>query len=63
MPDENDDEELMTRREVAAMFSTTCQVVTYWAQRGTLNEVRTADNKPRYRRSEVQALWNSGFRW
>ena len=61
MPEDDDD--LMTRKEVAEMFRTTYQVVTYWAQRGTLNEIRTAHNKPRYRRSEVQALWDSGFRW
>lgn len=64
MPNENDDEEdLMTRKQVAEMFRTTAQVVAYWARRGTLNEVRTASNKPRYRRAEVQALWDSGFRW
>lgn len=42
MPNENDDEEdLMTRKQVAEMFRTTAQVVAYWARRGTLNEVRT----------------------
>ena len=62
VPDQNDDE-LMTRREVAAMFSTTSQVVAYWVRRGKLPEVRTASGKPRYRRADVQALWDSGFRW
>jgi hypothetical protein len=62
---EGKDEDLMTRREVAAMFHTTSQVVAYWARKSKplLTEVRTADGKPRYRRSEVQALWNSGYRW
>ena len=63
MPAENDDEDLMTRKQVAELFHTTYQIVTYWAQRGKLTEVRTADNKPRYRRADVQALWDSGFRW
>lgn len=62
VPDETDDE-LMTRREVAEMFRTTPQVVAYWARRKTLPEVRTANGKPRYRRADVQALWDSGFRW
>jgi hypothetical protein len=60
------DEDLMTRREVAEMFHTTPQVVAYWALRKKpplLTEIRTASNKPRYRRSEVQALWASGYRW
>jgi hypothetical protein len=62
---EGKDEDLMTRREVAAMFGTTSQVVAYWARKRKplLTEVRTADGKPRYRRSEVQALWDSGYRW
>jgi hypothetical protein len=62
---ESKDDELMTRREVAAMFSTTSQVVRYWAhkRKPLLTEVRTAEGKPRYRRSEVQALWDSGYRW
>jgi hypothetical protein len=60
------DEDLMTRREVAEMFHASPQVAAYWALRKQpplLTEVRTAGNKPRYRRSEVQALWDSGFRW
>jgi hypothetical protein len=60
---END---LMTRREVAEMSHTTPQVVAYWALRKKpplLTEIRTAGNKPRYRRPEVQALWDSGYRW
>jgi hypothetical protein len=50
------DEDLMTRREVAEMFHTRPQVVGYWALRKKLpllTEIRTAINKPRYRRSEV----------
>jgi hypothetical protein len=59
------DEDLMTRREVAAMFHTTSQVVAYWARKRKplLTEVRTVEGKPRYRRSEVQALWDSRYRW
>lgn len=63
MPNDNDDEDLMTRKQVAEMFRTTPQVVAYWARRGTVNEVRTASNKHRNRRGEVQALWDSGLRW
>jgi hypothetical protein len=60
------DEDLMTRREVAEIFHTSPQVVAYWALRKKpplLTEIRTASNKPRYQRSEVQALWDSGYRW
>ena len=63
MADADTDEDLMTRREVAALFKTTSQVVAYWAKRKKLAEIRTANNKPRYRRAEVQALYDSGFRW
>ena len=58
-------EDLMTRREVAEMFHTTPQVVAYWALRKKpplLSEIRTASNKPRYRRSDVQALCDSAYR-
>ena len=65
VPDETDDEDLMTRQQVAELFRTSPQVVAYWARRNPprLTEVRTANGKPRYRRADVQALWDSGFRW
>ncbi len=60
------DEDLMTRREVPEMFHASPHVAAYWALRKKprlLTEIRTAGKKPRYRRSEVQALRDSGFRW
>jgi hypothetical protein len=56
--------DLMTRREVAAKFGVTSQLVGGWARRKppVLAEVRDAEGRPRYRRAEVEALYASGFR-
>jgi hypothetical protein len=50
------DEELMTRRQVAAVFRVTSAAVATWARRGRLPEVRDEDGRPRYRRADVEAL-------
>jgi hypothetical protein len=50
-------EDLMTRREVAFLFRATSQAVAAWARRGRLTEVRDAEGKPRYRRAEVEELF------
>ena len=55
------DEDLMTRRQVAFLFGVTSATVATWARRGRLPEVRTQAGKPRYRRSDVEALLRSGF--
>lgn len=59
-----DGEDLMTRHDVAVMFRVTSQVVAKWPRRKppVLTEVRNAEGKPRYRRAEVEALYESGFR-
>ncbi len=54
-------EDLMTRREVAFLFRATSQAVAAWARRGRLTEVRNAEGKPRYRRTEVEELFRSVF--
>jgi hypothetical protein len=61
---DDDDEDLMTRLEVAYKFGVTSAVVANWARRNppVLTEVRTADDRPRYRRAEVEELYDSGFR-
>jgi hypothetical protein len=59
-----DGEDLMTRSEVAMKFGVTSQLVGGWARRTppVLTEVRDADGRPRYRRTEVEALYASRFR-
>jgi hypothetical protein len=56
------DEDLMTRRQVAVMFRVTSASVASWARRGHLPEVRNETGRPRYRRSDVEALFRSGLR-
>ena len=55
-------EDLMTRRQVASMFGVTSAAVASWARRGRLPEVRNEAGRPRYRRSDVEALFRSGMR-
>ncbi len=55
-------EDLMTRRQVASLFRVTSAVVAKWAQRGRLPEVRNEAGRPRYRRTDVEALFRSGVR-
>lgn len=64
MPAITDDDELMTRYDVAMMFRVTSAAVAQWARRKppVLTEVRNAEDKPRYKRSDVEALYHSGFR-
>ena len=56
-------EELMTRKQVASLFRVTSAAVASWARRGRLPEVRDETGRPRYRRSDVEALFRSGMRW
>jgi predicted site-specific integrase-resolvase len=55
-------EDLMTRKQVAYLFRVTSAAVATWARRGRLPEVRNQDGRPRYRRTDVEALFRSGFR-
>jgi hypothetical protein len=59
-----DDHDLMTRSEVAHKFGVTSETVSKWARRKVpvLTEVRSAEDRPRYRRAEVEELYRSGFR-
>ena len=59
------EEDLLTRREVAYKFGVTSATIKNWArsQQVALTEVPGGEQgRPRYRRAEVQALWDSGFR-
>lgn len=60
--DNNVDEDLMTRRQVASLFGVTSASVATWARRGRLPEVRNEDGRPRYRRADVEALVRSSVR-
>jgi predicted site-specific integrase-resolvase len=52
----------MTRRQVASLFRVTSAVVATWARRGRLPEVRNEAGRPRYRRADVEALFQSGVK-
>jgi hypothetical protein len=54
-----DEDDLMTRRQVAMLFRVTSAVVATWARRGRLPEVRNEDGRPRYRREDVEQLFRS----
>ncbi len=60
----DDVEDLMTRVDVARKFGVTSEAVARWARRSppVLTEVRDVQDKPRYRRAEVEELYDSGFR-
>ena len=55
-------EDLMTRSQVASLFRVTSAVVATWARRGRLPEVRNEAGRPRYRRADVEALFQSGVK-
>jgi hypothetical protein len=52
-------EDLMTRRQVASLFRVTSSAVATWTRRGRLAEVRDGAGRPRYWRTEVEALFRS----
>ncbi len=52
----------MTRRQVASLFRVTSAVVATWARRGRLPEVRDEAGRPRYRRVDVETLFQAGLR-
>ena len=54
-----EEEDLMTRRQVAMLFRVTSAVVATWARRGRLPEVRNSDGRPRYRRGDVEQLFRA----
>ena len=57
-------EDLMTRREVAYKFGVVSATVKNWARSSAvaLTEISDGQGRPRYRRVEVEALFESGFR-
>ncbi len=56
-------DEWMTRQEVAYKFAVASVTVKNWAKspKVALTEVKDDEGKPRYRRSEVEALYATGF--
>jgi hypothetical protein len=57
------DDEWMTRREVAYRFAVASVTVKNWAKspRVALTEFKDDEGKPRYKRSQVEALYATGF--
>jgi Helix-turn-helix domain len=62
MADDHTDEDLMTRRQVASLFRVTSAAVAAWARRGRLPEVRNEAGRPRYRRADVEELFQTAVR-
>jgi predicted site-specific integrase-resolvase len=62
MADDHMDEDLMTRRQVASLFRVTSAAVAAWARRGRLPEVRNEAGRPRYRRADVEELFQTAVR-
>lgn len=56
----NAEDRLLTRAEVAAMFSVRPYTVSRWAKRGLIASIRTPGGHRRFRESEVRALLNGG---
>jgi len=54
--------ELLTPREVAALFHVDAKTVTRWADAGKLHPVRTLGGHRRYRADEVRALLSESER-
>lgn len=52
----HDDDRLLTRDEVAALFGVEPVTVTRWATSGRIGSIRTPGWHRRYRESEVQAI-------
>lgn len=48
--------ELMTPREVAALFRVDPKTISRWAKSGKLSSVRTLGGHRRYRRKEIENL-------
>ena len=64
MADESStNDELMTRQEVAYRFGVASITIKNWARSAkvALTEVKDDAGKPRYKRSEVEALYATGF--
>jgi excisionase family DNA binding protein len=51
-----DVEQLLTSKEVAALFRVDNRTVNVWVRKGKLTAIRTPGGHLRYRESEVQAL-------
>ena len=57
------EQDWMTRREVAYRFAVASVTVKNWAKSAkvALTEFKDGEGKPRYKRSEVEALYATGF--
>ena len=53
-------EELLTSREVAAMFAVDPKTVTRWANAGRISSIRTPGGHRRFRATEIAALIAGG---
>jgi excisionase family DNA binding protein len=53
-------EELLTRREVAAVFGVTAKTVTRWAAQGRVPTIRTLGGHRRYRAADIERALTSG---
>jgi excisionase family DNA binding protein len=51
------DQELLTPGEVAKLFRVSPKTVARWSRQGTLAEIRTAGGHRRFRKEDVEVLW------
>jgi excisionase family DNA binding protein len=55
-PADADGDQMLTPREVAALFRVDPKTVTRWAAAGRISRVRTPGGHSRFRESEIRAL-------
>ncbi len=59
-PSEDQQEELLTPSEVAAMFRVNPKTVTRWARSGKISAIRTLGGHRRFRKSEITRILDEG---
>jgi excisionase family DNA binding protein len=56
------DDQLLTRREAAALLKLSIKTLKRWSKSGKLRDIRIGPNTVRVRRSEIEALLKAGER-
>ena len=60
VPQNSEQEELLTPSEVAAMFRVNPKTVTRWARSGKISAIRTLGGHRRFRKSEITRILAEG---
>jgi excisionase family DNA binding protein len=56
MDDTNENRELRTPSEVAALFRVNAKTVTRWARSGRISSIRTLGGRRRFKASQIRSL-------